>query len=105
MTTNAEQWTPPTGSQATASPTGTWWDAVRVPSAAAWNLYRVHVLGAVEGVATYLGVPPVDRLARPGSHWRVPFTRDGYLTDPRLLYKALIRALLAAASDGRSDGR
>ncbi|GAA0900173.1 MULTISPECIES: hypothetical protein [Streptomyces violaceusniger group] len=138
MTTNTEQWTPPTGSQAAALPTGTWWDAVRVPenigehalgvlgarsgavikdrcntlywliapgSAATWNLYRVHVLGAVEGVATYLGVPPVDRLTPPGSHWRVPFTRDGYLTDPRLLYKALIRALLSAAGDGRRDGR
>ncbi|MBL1120300.1 hypothetical protein JK364_49625 [Streptomyces sp. 110] len=76
-----------------------------VPGAAAtWNLYCVHVLGAVEGVATYLGVPPVDRLAPPGSHWRVPFTRDGYLTDPRLRTRRGLPVLPDAQRQVRDRG-
>jgi len=57
-----------------------------------WTPRHVDVLTAAEGVATYLGVPPVNRLAKPGSYWRRPFTRDRYLTDPWLLFGALIHA-------------
>ncbi|MEU0844436.1 hypothetical protein ABZ370_33845 [Streptomyces sp. NPDC005962] len=63
-------------------------------TASSWNLRQVHILTATEGVSTYLGVPPADRLARPGTHWRVPYSRDHYLTDPWHLYKALVHAVL-----------
>src|SRR3954468_11415553 len=134
MTSRVEQWTPPSGPDPEALPTGRWWDAVRVaedvgeraldilgdqsgavikdrcntlywliaPGAAvSWNLRGVTVLTETEGVATYLGVPPANRLTRPGSYWRVPFARGRYLIDPHLLYKALICVLLAEPGEGR----
>lgn len=73
---------------------GTLYWLVTPGTAASWNLRGVHVLTAAEGVATYLGVPPTHRLARPGTYWRVPFTQDWYLTDPWQLYKALVHSTL-----------
>lgn len=70
-----------------------------------WNPRGVTVLTETEGVATYLGVPPADRLTRPGSHGRVPFTHGRYLTDPHLLYKALICVSLADPGEGQEGGR
>lgn len=138
MTTNAEQWTPPTGADPVALRAGEWWDAVRVAdnigeralaflgghsgaviqdtyntlywlvppgAAASWNLPSVHILTATEGVATYLGVPPTHRLARPGKYWRVPFTQDWYLTDPWRLYKALVHSTLTEPDASEGDGR
>jgi len=58
-------------------------------TAASWKLRDVHVLTAAEGVTTYLCVPPENRLTRPGSYWRMPFTRARYLTDPWLLFGGL----------------
>ncbi|MGW2324846.1 hypothetical protein ACWC5C_03655 [Streptomyces sp. NPDC001700] len=63
-------------------------------TASSWKLRQAYVLTAAEGVATYLGVPPADHLSRPGTHWCVAYSRDGYLTDPWLLYKALVHAVL-----------
>ncbi|WP_254885716.1 hypothetical protein [Streptomyces sp. NA02950] len=70
-----------------------------------WNLRGVTVLTETEGVATYLGVPPADRLTQPGSYWRVPFTRRRYLTDSHLSHKALICALLAEAGEAQEGDR
>ncbi|WP_254885722.1 hypothetical protein [Streptomyces sp. NA02950] len=74
-------------------------------AAVSWNLRNVHVLSHAEGVATYLGVPPVRRLARPGTFWRVPFTQDWYLTDAWRLYKALAHAVLTEPDTGEGEAR
>ncbi|MFI0780683.1 hypothetical protein [Streptomyces sp. NPDC021212] len=74
-------------------------------TATSWKLRGVTVLAHAEGVATYLGVPPADRLPRPGSYWRIPFTRGRYLTDPQLLYKALVSVLLEDPGEGQEGDR
>ncbi|MGW2329113.1 hypothetical protein ACWC5C_25620 [Streptomyces sp. NPDC001700] len=74
-------------------------------TAVSWNLRGVSVLTKTEGVATYLGVPPAERLTPPGSYWRVPFIRRRYLTDSHLLYKALISVLLTEPGEAQEgDG-
>ncbi|MFS7876500.1 hypothetical protein ACEYXF_24655 [Streptomyces asiaticus] len=78
---------------------------IKPHSADSWNLHQVSILGETESATTYLGVPPADRLTRPGSYWRVPYTSDGYLTDPRPLYKALICALLTEPDDDQKGAR
>ena len=74
-------------------------------AAASWRLREVTVLTATEGVATFLGVPPAHRLSRPGSYWRVPFSRGRYLTDPWLLYKALLHSTLTEPDAGEGEAR
>ncbi|MFI0778041.1 hypothetical protein [Streptomyces sp. NPDC021212] len=74
---------------------------VRPGTAEGWDVRDVRVLGAGVGAASFIGVPPVHRTARPGTHWRVPVGPGRYLTDAALLRGAL--ALAAGAECGTGE--
>lgn len=76
---------------------------VRPGAADGWNLRQVRVLGPSTATTTYLGVPPVRRTTRPGTHWRIPVGPGRYLTDGALLRGALVLAAIAAL--GEEDTR
>ncbi|WP_431043899.1 hypothetical protein ACQUSR_19700 [Streptomyces sp. P1-3] len=72
-------------------------------SAADWRLPHVSMLGAKAHEVTYVGVPPAGCVRGPGVHWRVPYARDRYLTDPDRLHRALLSALTRTQVCRRCD--
>jgi len=67
----------------------TYW-LVRVGSADDWGRLRdVAVFRSTGAETARIAVPPVDRIAGPRAHWRVPLTAATYLTDADALSTAL----------------
>lgn len=123
MTGYTTAWAPPSGPSTVLLPAGRWWDAVTSPAdwgdhalgalgldmgavirdpwgksmywliepgaGDAWQLERVGVLG----VACWVAVPPVQRVAGPGPHWAVPPTAERWLTAAGPLHDALSAAI------------
>ncbi|MEK8172316.1 hypothetical protein NKH77_32850 [Streptomyces sp. M19] len=67
----------------------TYW-LVKAGSADGWGRLRdVAVFRSTGAETARIAVPPVDRIAGPRAHWRVPLTAATYLTDADALSTAL----------------